>query len=155
MPGIEAHPIAYNERGDDFGPYRVTGTWLDDVIKDQPGDFWRPDNLTLLGVLGGNLVDVTLVKHADMVITCWPTPATSVRLHFDYVVLDPTKPAPERKKPHLLSVPAGMTCESVRHLGKSHEVTRSAYVTVPRHVFGIPDDIEPHIVPRDEQEKSA
>ena len=145
---IQAHPIAYNERGDDFNPYRVTGTWLDDV---NPDDTHSEQHLKLLGVLAGNLVDVTLVKHADMVITCWPTRATSVRLHFDYIVVDPTKPRPAGKKPYLLGVPhCGMTCESVRHLGKTREVTRSAYVTVPRHVFGIPDDIEPHIVPRDE-----
>lgn len=154
MPGIEVHPIARADRGADFGPYRVTGTWLDDVIKDQPGDFWRPENLTLLGILAGNLVDVTLVKHADMVITCWPGLGGSVRLHFDHIVLDPTTPRLERQEPHLLSVPPGMTYASVRHLGKSHEVTRSAYVTVPRRVFGIPDDIEPYVV-HDEQEKSA
>lgn len=140
---ITAHPLGTP------GHYRLHGTWLDDV---QPDDTHSEQHLKLLGVLVAGMVNPALVSTAPPWLT-WNDGET--RLHFDYAVADPGyTPAGQQDHPYRLTIPVGLTCESPTHPGQMHEVTRPADIVVPRHVFGIPDDIEPYVV-HDEQEKSA
>lgn len=139
MP-IKAHPIGAP------GNYRITGTWLDDTPPAGTGDFWREENLRLIGVLTISRVDPTHVfGDEEMWLTLNSTPdGPELRLHFTYAVLDPEQPDRDPNAPsYRHHVPRGLACT---HGGETHDVGRGAHVVVPRHVFGVPYDITPCIV---------
>lgn len=129
--------------------YEITGTWLDSTVP--PGEkfgHWSDENLRLIGVLVIGGVDPTHVLiREEQYLTL---NAGELRFHFSHVMPDPVQPERAGDPTYKLRPPKGILCGAE---GDTHEVSRSAHVVVPRHVFGVPEDITPCIV--NKEAKSA
>lgn len=130
------------------GHYEITGTWLDSTVPlGEKFEEWSDENLRLIGILVIARVDPTMVNQGEGDEQFLTLNDGELRLHFAHAIPDPKQPEPNADDPvYKLRIPHGLICN---HKGDTHEVTRPAYVVVPRHVFGVPDDITPCIVDKE------